>query len=230
MTIWDDEDTQPIQPSIQWDSARPKFADVNRWVRLANAREYAAACDAKVIGIKVSEGERWSGTPEARAAVELCISAGLIVIGYQYGPYHPEAFVQAFPPRRGCIPCLDFEFSQTNRDDGLMRQNAAERWVETVADAWQALPWFYGRSEWQAIGSPAGTLVRHCPYWGPQYGQRLVVPKGVGRAVAWQYSDGVTGPAPRTHAGIERAAGGTKPCDMSVLLCTIDELRAMAKV
>lgn len=227
--LYDDEDTQPAQVSYQWDPARLKFADVSRWVKLASARAYADACLAKVIGIKISEGEHWSGTPEARAAVELCVSVGLIVVGYQYGPYHPEAFLQAFPPRPGCIPSLDFEFSQTNRDDGNIRLRAAERWVMAVGDAWQRLPWFYGRSAWQALGSPANTVIRHCPYWGPQYGSRMTTPRGVGRAVAWQYSDGVAGPAPRTHAGIEIVAGVTKPCDMSVLLCTPDELRAMAQ-
>lgn len=227
--LFDDEDTSPAQAVYSWDPNRLRFADTNRWVKLANAKQYADANAAKVIAVKVAEGEHWSGTAEARAAVELCVSAGLIVIGYQFGPYHPEAFLKTFPPRPGCIPALDFEFSQLNRDDGEIRQRCAERWVMTVADAWQRLPWFYGRAEWLAIGAPTHTLIRHCPYWGPQYGPRLTTPRGVGRAVAWQYSDGVTGPAPRTHAGIELAGGVTKPCDMSALLCTLDELRAMAQ-
>jgi Glycosyl hydrolases family 25 len=226
----DDEDTQPQRPGpVSWLPSRPLFADVNRWVRLADPCAYANACSAGCIGVKVSEGENWIGALEARQVVDACLAAGLIVIGYHYGPASPDAFLGAFPPRSGCIPCLDFEFAGAEHSGSAARVAAAERWIAAVGDAWGRFPWFYGRSEWMIAGAPKDTLVSSCPYWGPQYGTHMTPPRGVGRTVAWQYTDGASGPEPRTHAGIElRPDGTTKACDMSALVVPVATLRAMA--
>jgi hypothetical protein len=161
------------------------------------------------------------------------LAEGLIVVGYQYGPGSPEAFLHAFPPRPGCIPVLDFEFAASDQTPPAARVKAAEHWIKVVGDAWSRLPWFYGRDAWQSAGSPKATMVEVCHYWGPQYGQHLTPPRGVGRAVAWQYTDGsAAGPigAPRTHTGIELRGDETTPCDMNALLVSPQELRAMARV
>jgi len=211
---------------FRWDPERPRWADVNRWVRIADMPTYAAAATARCVGIKMAEGTGWVGTLRAQRAVRAARDAGLIVIGYQYGPAKPDAFLRAFPPEEGCIPALDFEFRNVTaqRWEWRQRVSLASEWIRRVEAEWKRVPWFYAGHEWRDAGEPTDTAVSRLPYWGARYGPRLVVPKGVGEPVAWQYSDGRSGPEPHSIAGIENSA----PCDMNVLLVSHTRLLRLA--
>jgi hypothetical protein len=212
------EQSGPISvlPTIEWDPSRQLWADVNRWHPLTDVAAYAAANKLGLIGVKVAEGSTpGKGGAETIAAAE---AHGLMVVGYQFGAANPEAFLALFPPKPGRIPCLDFEGSTATVE-------LASAWIQKVRAAYGRAPWFYAGNNWTGAGSPVGTPMQGCPWWGPQYGPHLRVLRGVGKPVAWQYAGGQGGPdgAPTHHPGI--APG---QCDMNCLLVSRDELLAMA--
>lgn len=209
----------PVRPSagsiIDWDPTLLTWADCSHWHPLQDAQAYAAANHAGLVGIKVSQGS--SPAALGGSMVAAAEASGLIVVGYEYGPMHPDAFLKLFPPRPGRIPCLDFE------GDGITVA-LAEAWIRAVATAYGRQPWFYAGVNWTQAGAPEHTAMASCPWWGPQYGPHLRVPRGVGKPVAWQYSEGVGGPP---HATLEHV-GVKGKCDMNALLVGLDELHAMA--
>lgn len=196
---------------ITFDPNRPIFADVNHWHPLLDIREYIKHCSAKCIGIKISEGNFIA--QHAMGYLQLAEQHGLIVIGYNYG-LNSSVFLNAFPPKPGRIPCLDFEGNS-------LSISGAEVFINQVNREWGRLPLFYAGSCWRALGQPTGTVVEQCPYWGPQYGHKLIPPNGVGNPIAWQFTDGKFGPGPKKFPGI-----GT--CDINSLLVSQDELRIIA--
>lgn len=216
-----EDDTTPTtgtrlwgQPPVEWDPNRPTWADANHWHPVTDWDAYSRANVPRLVGFKVSEANlvprlapKWLEEAERR---------GLIVVGYCFGTHGVERFLEVFPPKPGRIPCLDFEGTTAT-------VASAEAWIRRVASAYGRRPWFYGRSKWMQVGAPEGTEVAGCPAWVSQYGPRLNVPRGLGEVVAWQVSDGIHGPKDvRTHPGIEG------PCDMNVLLCSIERLHQMA--
>jgi hypothetical protein len=210
-----DEATPHLAQVISWDPTLPVWADVNRYHPLVSASDYAQANKAHLIGVKISQGAAPGHNGHtAVAAAELF---GLIVVGYEYGPTHPDVFLKLFPPKPGRIPCLDYEGSE-------LSVAAAELWIQTVRAAYGRAPWFYGGERWVAAGEPINTAVAGCPWWAPEYASHLRVLRGVGKPIAWQFSNGVAGPpnSPRNHSGVEGN------CDLSVLLCGGSELRLMA--
>jgi len=206
------------QPVIEWDPARPVWADCNRYHPLVDPDAYAAACGCGLLGVKVSEGGLVAKT--GQTAIEAAEARGLIVVGYEYGAADPERFLELFPPKPGRLPCLDFEGKNATLE-------LAEKWVAEVTAAYGRPPWFYAGFMWRALGQPEDTALAACPWWGAQYGPHLRMMRGVGKPVAWQFRGGSTvGPdgAPMTMPGI----AGPGPCDLSALLCSIEELWAMA--
>lgn len=206
---------------VEWDGTRPVFADVNHHHPLLSPAHYAEMSACGLIGVKVSQ----DGAPADMGVqmVQAAERAGLVVLGYQFGPRDPDGFLKLFPPGEGRIPCLDFEGEHAVGPGAIAR---AEAFVRAVEAAHGRGVWFYAGREWSLAGEPGDTAMALCPWWGPQYGPHLRVRRGVGRPVAWQFSDGVGGPegAPRWHAGVRGA------CDMSALLITIDEMRLMAGI
>lgn len=206
--------------AIDWrpEMADALWADVSHWHPLVNADAYATANKVGLIGIKVAD----CGLA-ARLGAEQCAAAearGLIVVGYQYGCTHPEQFIELWPSKPGRIRCFDFEGLTANLKN-------VEHCIAVAEQADGRLPWIYfGGEEWRRCGQPAGTAVARCPSWQSQYGPHLRPLPNVGPLVAWQARGGSTaGPAgmPMSHPGV-----GEGPCDLSVLLITVEELWKMA--
>lgn len=212
---------KPSAVIIEWDPARLAWADVNHYHPLLSPQQYAESSRCGFIGIKISQ----DGRP-ADMGVQMVQAAeqhGLAVVGYQYGTRDPDGFLKLFPPREGRIACLDFEGDSATAGD----IGAAEAFTRRVGEAYGRPPWFYaGGVEWRRAGEPEGTAMSQLPAWCAQYGPHLRVMHGLGRPVAWQYSDGLAGPetGARWHAGVK----GT--CDMSVFLVPLDEIRDMADI
>lgn len=208
------ERPQPPQPLhvITYDTEAPKFADVNHWHPVVDWIAYEAATrQAKVIGVKISQSGMLSrGSLETVRQAE---QRGFTVLGYNYGCAFPDKFLQYFPPKANRIPVLDFEGTTATLAN-------AERFIRTLSVAWGRPPWFYARADWIACGQPENTEVARCPYWGPQYGIHLVVPRGVGRPVAWQFTDGQICPS-----GGPMSFPGVGHCDINMLIISPDELR-----
>jgi lysozyme len=176
---------------------------------------YTQATTAGALGFKVTEGSYLDPTTNAHLAG--AEQNGLIAIGYEYGILNVNTFLQYFPPKDGRIPVLDFEGASIS-------VAAAEAWIKVVKGAYGRYPWFYGHSEWITQGAPSGTEVQNCPYWGARYGGPLEIPNGVGKPVAFQFTDGKNGPLPHVFPGI---AGN---CDINMLIIEPSELRALANL
>lgn len=198
-------------PSIPFNDALPRFADVSHWQPVQDFALYADSVGGRALGFKINQGTKVDFTAHAHLAGAK--AHGLVAIGFSYGAGSVETFLAEFPPAPGRIPVLDFE--------GDITVGAAEAWVAAVHAAYGRYPWFYGRSVWNDRGAPKGTLIEKCPYWGPQYGPRLDVPEGVGTPIAFQYTDGKDGPEPHSVPGIGA-------CDLNMLLCSPAELRMLA--
>lgn len=203
---------------IDFDPNRYMFADVNHWHPLLDVNEYLDKSfkkfpyqKANCISIKISEGNFIA--QHAMGTLQVAEQKGLIIIGYNYGLSF-DTFMHAFPPKAGRIPCLDFEGNS-------LSVSGAELWVNEVSKEWGRMPLFYAGSAWRALGQPTGTVVENCPYWGPQYSNHLLVPNGVGKPVAWQFTDGKFGPGPKSFPGIGK-------CDINSLLISYEELRLIA--
>jgi len=221
----EDEPTDPAIglariAALEWEPemAEHVWADVSHWHPLIDADAYGAANKPGLIGIKVAE----CGLP-ARMGREMVLAAearGLIVVGYQYGCTNPERFVELFPPKPGRIHCIDFEGTTATLAN-------LEHCIEVIEAQTGRAPWLYfGGQEWRRCSQPAGTGVERCPSWQSQYGPHLRPLQNVGKLVAWQYSGGTNdGPegAPKEHAGVSGPL-----CDMSTLLCSLEELWLMA--
>jgi hypothetical protein len=199
--------------NVAFDPSRPQFADVNHYHPVVDFGAYAAATTAAALGFKVTEGGHLDPTGNAHLAG--AEAHGLVCIGFEYGLVNVNVFLQEFSPKEGRIPVLDFEGASIS-------VAAAEAWIKAVKAAYGRYPWFYGHSEWIAQGSPVGTEVQNCPYWGARYGGPLEIPAGVGRPVAFQFTDGSAGPQPHAFAGV------SGNCDVNMLIIEPAELRALA--
>lgn len=198
-----DEGT-PRAATYIFDSKLPRFADVNHYHPVRSFALYKAACTIALLGVKICQG-----TIPARLGQEMVSraeEAGLKVLGYAFGCESPETFLRYLPPKEGRIPCLDFEGDTAT-------PAAAEHWVDVVSKAYGRMPWFYPSYVWLERGAPADTLMSQCRCWGSEYREMWRVPPNVGVPVAWQFTDGIRGPAsaPRVFPGIGA-------CDVSVLL------------
>jgi lysozyme len=200
-------------PAITFDPTRPQFADVNHYHPVIDFGAYADATGAGALGFKVTEGSYLD--PTANSHLAGAEAAGLVCIGFEYGLVNINTFLRLFPPKAGRIPVLDFEGASIS-------VAGAEAWIRAVQAAYGRYPWFYGHNEWMAQGSPAGTEVSNCPYWGARYGGPLEIPAGVGKPAAFQFTNGSDGPKPHDFAGV---AGN---CDVNMLIIEPTELRALA--
>jgi lysozyme len=199
--------------TISYDPARPQFVDASHYHPVVDFGAYLQAAGAGALAFKVTEGSYLD--PTANAHLTSAEQHGLVCIGYEYGLVNVNAFLKHFPPKTGRIPVLDFEGASIS-------VAAAEAWIRVVKGAYGRYPWFYGHSEWIARGAPADTEVKNCPYWGARYGGPLEIPSGVGKAVAFQFTDGSHGPQPHSFPGV---AGN---CDINMLVISRDELRMLA--
>lgn len=200
-------------PAIAYDPARPQFVDANHYHPVIDFGAYARATGARALGFKVTQGSYLDPTADDHLAG--AEEQGLICIGFEYGLVNVNTFLRYFPPRPGRIPVLDFEGASIS-------VAGAEAWIRAVKSAYGRYPWFYGHSEWLAHGAPGGTEVQHCPYWGARYGGPLEIPKGVGKPVAFQFTDGSAGPQPHSFPGV------SGNCDINMLVIEPAELRALA--
>lgn len=200
-------------PAIAFDPARPRFADVSHYHPVVDFAAYSAAAGARALGFKVTEGSYLD--PTANKHLAGAEAAGLVCIGYEYGLLNVNTFLRTFAPKAGRIPVLDFEGASIS-------VAAAEAWIKVVKSAFGRYPWFYGHNEWIARGAPANTEVSNCPYWGARYGGPLEIPNGVGKPVAFQFTDGSHGPQPHGFAGV------SGNCDVNMLVVEPAELRALA--
>jgi hypothetical protein len=199
--------------TIAFDPSKPRFADVSHYHPVASFSDYARATDAQALAFKVTQGSFLD--PTSNKHLDGCEQHGLVAIGYEYGLVNVKFFLERFPPKEGRIPVLDFEGASIS-------VAAAEAWIRTVKGAYGRYPWFYGGAEWRARGEPGGTEVENCPFWGARYGKPLEVPGGVGKPVAFQFTDGQHGPEPHQFPGV------VGNCDVNMLLVPPEELREMA--
>jgi hypothetical protein len=200
-------------PVVTFDPTRPQFVDSSHYHPVLDFGAYAQATEARALGFKVTEGNYLD--PTANGHLDGAEQHGLICIGYEYGLVNVNTFLQYFPPKPGRIPVLDFEGASIS-------VSGAESWIKAVTAAYGRAPWFYGHSEWIAQGAPTDTAVSQCPYWGARYGGPLEIPNGVGRPVAFQFTDGSAGPQPHTFTGVQGN------CDINMLIITPAELRDLA--
>lgn len=198
---------------IAYDSKRPQFVDASHYHPVISFATYAQAAGAGALAFKVTEGSQLD--PTVNDHLTGADGYGLISIGYEYGLVNVNTFLESFPPAPGHIPVLDFEGASIS-------VAGAEAWIRTVKDAYGRYPWFYGHTEWLSQGAPTGTEVQNCPYWGARYGGPLEVPAGVGKPVAFQFTDGRFGPQPHVFPGV---AGN---CDINMLIVEPAELRTLA--
>ena len=190
-------------PVITFDPTRPQFADVSHYQPVIDFATYAAATGAAALAFEVTEGSYLD--PTANAHLAGAKAAGLLCIGYEYGLVNVNTFLGLFPPKAGRIPVLDFEGAS-------LSVAGAEAWIRAVKAAYGRYPWFYGHNEWITQGSPANTEVSNCPYWGARYGGPLEIPAGVGKPVAFQFTDGSNGPHGRTVSPAWREDFLTSTC------------------
>lgn len=200
-------------PAIAFDPTRPQFVDVSHYHPVVDFAAYAAATGAGALAFKVTEGSYLD--PTANDHLAGAEAAGLVCIGYEYGLVNVNTFLSCFPPKAGRIPVLDFEGAS-------LSVSGAEAWIKAVQAAYGRYPWFYGHNEWIAQGAPAGTEIANCPYWGARYGGPLEIPNGVGKPVAFQFTNGSSGPSPHLFAGV------SGNCDINMLIVDPPELRALA--
>ena len=199
--------------AIVFDPARPQFVDVSHYHPIVDFAAYVAATRAGALGFKVTEGSYLD--PTANDHLAGAEAAGLVCIGYEYGLVNVNTFLRCFPPKAGRIPVLDFEGAS-------LSVTGAEAWIKVVKAAYGRYPWFYGHNEWLTQGAPPETEVANCPYWGARYGGPLEIPNGVGKPVAFQFTDGSSGPSPHTFSGV------LGNCDVNMLLIEPAELRALS--
>jgi lysozyme len=198
---------------IPYDPSRPQFVDASHYHPVVNFGLYAQSTGAGALAFKVTQGSYLD--PTANDHLVGAERQGLVCIGYEYGLVNVNTFLASFAPKAGRIPVLDFEGASIS-------VSGAEAWIRAVKSAYGRYPWFYGHNEWLAQGSPKDTEVQNCPYWGARYGGPLEVPDGVGKPVAFQFTDGSYGPQPHSFPGV---AGN---CDINMLVIEPGELRALA--
>jgi hypothetical protein len=198
---------------VVFDPAVPQFVDVSHHHPVVDFGAYAQATQARALAFKVTQGTFLD--PTADGHLEGAEQHGLICIGYEFGLVNVNTFLQYFPPTPGRIPVLDFEGASISI-------SSAEAWITAVKSAYGRYPWFYGHAEWVSAGAPSDTIVSLCPYWGARYGGPLQIPNGVGKPVAFQFTDGSSGPQPHTFAGV------SGNCDINMLVISPAELRANA--
>jgi lysozyme len=199
--------------AITYDPAQPQFVDASHYHPVVDFGAYIQAAGAGALAFKVTEGSYLD--PTANEHLASAEQHGLVCIGYEYGLLNVNTFLQHFSPKPGRIPVLDFEGASIS-------VAAAEAWIRAVKGAYGRYPWFYGHSEWIAQGAPANTEVQNCPYWGARYGGPLEIPSGVGKPVAFQFTNGSIGPQPHTFPGV---AGN---CDINMLIISRDDLQTLA--
>jgi Putative peptidoglycan binding domain/Glycosyl hydrolases family 25 len=198
---------------VAFDPAGPQFVDVSHYHPVLDFGAYAQATRASALAFKVTEGSYLD--PTANDHLIGAEQHGLVCVGYEFGLVNVNTFLQYLPPKPGRIPVLDFEGASIS-------VSAAEAWINAVKSAYGRYPWFYGHSEWVAQGAPVDTVVSLCPYWGARYGGPLVVPTGVGRPFAFQFTDGSAGPQPHSFPGV------SGNCDINMLIVSQADLRANA--
>jgi hypothetical protein len=199
--------------AIVFDPARPQFVDVSHYHPIVDLAAYVAATRAAALGFKVPEGSYLDPTENNHLA--RAEAAGLVCIGYEYRFVNVNTFLRCFAPKAGRLPVLDFEGAS-------LSVAGAEAWIKAVKAAYGRYPWFYGYNEWLAQGAPEQAEVANCPYWGARYGGSLEIPNGVGKPVAFQFTDGSYGSSPHTFPGV------LGNCDVNMLIIEPTELRALA--
>jgi hypothetical protein len=224
--------------TIRFDRTRPRFPDVNEghpvndWDALV--RQLGST---RILGFKVGNG--WLHDPmsdsEFGAHLRGAENHGLIALGYWFGAQKVEDYLDAFPPKIGRIPCLDFEFQHFKHqpDHVITPQDAddAHTFVTRIHAEWGRWPFFYGHSTWTRAGEPTGTNVENCPYWGPDYLGELTVPAGVGTPVVHQYAASSKGPEPHFFSGVANFRdddGILRGPDMNCLLVPFERIRQIA--
>jgi lysozyme len=198
---------------VAFDPSGPQFVDASHYHPVLDFGAYTQATKAGALAFKVTEGSYLD--PTANDHLVGAEQHGLVCIGYEFGLVNVNTFLRYFPPKPGRIPVLDFEGAS-------LSVTAAEAWINAVKAAYGRYPWFYGHSEWVARGAPVDTVVSLCPYWGARYGGPLIVPPGVGRPYAFQFTDGSAGPQPHAFSGV------SGNCDINMLAVSPAELRENA--
>ena len=186
--------------------------------------DWAAVRRAGIAAVihKATEGATFRD-PEFRKRREAARAAGLL-----WGSYHFSSGVEVgsqvdnylayADPRPDELVCLDWEESTAGADMSLAQ---AEDFVEQVERRIGRAPVLYGgRHLREALGVTAASPLARCSLW---YARFADAPRGVPalwpRWTFWQYTDGASGPEPRTVDGLG-------PVDRDLFSGTEAELRA----
>ncbi len=198
---------------LNFDPQWPRWADVNHWHPVEDWAAYVAACEPKLIGIRINDG--LAEADQAQTMLKEAEQCALRVVGYSYGTAAPRAFLRLFPPATSRIPCLFYEGATAN-------VRAAEQWVNVVAAVYGRLPLIYSSAyAWAKPSDPVlgSSVLRRCSWWGAGYSSLLRIPRIFAKAVAWQMTDGLNGPQ-----GVSRVFAGIGTCDQSALLVPVEDL------
>lgn len=124
-------------------------------------------------------------------------------------------FIDVVGPNSDTLLALDFE-SNSDTDQGTMSVAQAEAFVTEIKRRTGVYPLLYLRASF----APETSLVlSQCPLWISSYRDIPLLPNMAnGKYVLHQYTNGTSGPAPRTTAGLN------KPCDRSRFVGTKAEL------
>lgn len=186
--------------------------------------DWAAVRRAGIVAVihKASEGATFRD-PKFRERREAARAAGLLWGSYHYSSgvevaAQVENYLACADPRADELVCLDWEESTAGADMSLEQ---AEGFVALVERRLGRAPVLYGgRVLRETLADVEASPLARRPLWYARFADE---PRGVPRLwprwTLWQYTDGASGPEPRTVAGLGAV-------DRNLFFGTEAELRA----
>ena len=178
--------------------------------------DFGAAKAAGVAGIihKASQGAGYRDPAYASRRPQ-AIAAGLLWGAYHFGtsapvPQQIDNFLAAAAPDAATLLALDYE---PNGND-TMSLDQARQFLAGVGEKIGRTPVLYsGSLIKQTLGRHVDDFFAGHRLWLSEYCTQPVLPASWQHYWLWQYSDGASGPPPRTVAGIPGNAAGEIDCN-----------------
>ena len=179
-------------------------------------KDFGLARASGLLGVIHKATTGATGQDDAyKARRTLAATAGLLWGAYHWGTHRPvkdqvDNFLSWAEPDDNTLVALDFERTPDNQ----MTIDEAREFLTLLGDALHRKPLIYGADLLKSsLGRVKDPFFGAHRLWLAQYGDHPSVQASWDRYWLWQYTDGTSGPEPRSVPGIPGDSKGHLDCD-----------------
>jgi hypothetical protein len=214
----------PFEPLPSAGNGVPMVVDISHGDGVSN---FALARASGLVGVIHKATTGGTGRDDAYKARRTdAAAAGLLWGAYHWGTARPvseqlDNFLSWAEPDDNTLVALDYEPTPGNQ----MTLDVARQFLQGIQDRLGRKAVLYSGSTLKdALGSKKDPFFGAHRLWLAQYGSNPSVQLSWDRFWLWQYTDGISGPDPKTMPGIPGDSAGHLDCDRYV--GTEEQLRA----